>query len=299
MKSLKAIVMPGIGDIVYAWYKLQHYQKLGYKVDLLIPDNKPHRGHQLRGMIGGINSIEFIKVPHLNRFRLVDPISLIKPNPNCLFQGIPLAHTNSFIEAGMHMNDFMKEAPVDYDIDFKINPIQMKKAEDITKRFDRNIFLYTSSVRTNRVTQNRPDPTFWVRIVKRFIGEYCMGMRTAVHLVGAVYDKDLMELVSQQLTRSKLKHYSYIDQDLSFVCGLLKLCDAALVHESGFIILADLLKTPCLAMYFKGFYDRKDEMLPYTGIVSPAAYDEKRMVAVMHYEEINAVKYKLKELKIK
>ncbi len=298
MELLKILLFPGIGDILYSWYKLQYYYKLGYSFDIFVIDMRPHRACQLEGMIDGINSINYIDFEIFDKYRLIDPISLLNPNPECLYEGIPFFHTNSFLEAGININDFLSEAPVNYNINIKLEEDSELRAKKILSQYDANIFLYTSCLEVNNYHKNRPDPNFWSCLTYNVIQKFFKDKNVCVHLCGANYDEDLTSLVADKLFDFNINFNKYIDENFHFVCSILKHCDLSLVHGSGFIMLSDIFKIPCISMYLRR-PERNNEKFPYTGIVSPMAYYEKRMLPIMHYEHILNINRKLSRINLK
>ncbi len=294
-KILKVILFPGIGDIIYTWYKLQYYYKLGYSFNIFVPDLLPHRAHQLVGMIDGINNIEYMPILDLSRYNKIDPISMINPNPECLYKEIPFIYTNSFIEANIHLNNFMVEAPVDYNVKINIEDKYKKQAEQIISRNDANIFLYTGSMKAHLDHNHRPDPHFWNCLSITAAQYFFKNKQICIHLCGAEYDTDLMYKVAHQLYNYNMKFILHIDKNLQFIFSLLQNCDISLVEDSGIIMLADLAKVPTIAMYYK----RDNLDLPYTGIISDNAYYSGRMLEIKYYETLKNIQSKFPLLRLK
>ena len=213
-KILKIILFPGIGDIIYTWYKLHYYYKLGYSFDIFVPDVLPHRAHQLVGMIDGINNITYMLIPDLSKYDRIDPISMINPNPKCLYKGIPFIPTNSFIEANIHLNNFMIEAPVNYNIKINVENEYEKQVKQIISKNDANIFLYTGSMKTHLDHNHHPDPHFWNCLSITAAQYFFKNKQICIHLCGAEYDIDLIYKVAYQLCDYNMKFILHINKNL-------------------------------------------------------------------------------------
>lgn len=294
-KILKVILFPGIGDIIYTWYKLQYYYNLGYSFNIYVPDTLPHRAHQLIGMIDGINNIEYMHIEDLSAYYNVDPVSMINPNSDCIYQDIVFIPTNQFIEKNVHLNDFMVEAPVNYNIKINIEDKYREQAKQIVSRYDANIFLYTGPMKAQLDHNHRPDPHFWNCLSITAAQYFFKNKNACIHLCGAEYDSDLMYKVAHQLYDYNIAFRLHIDKNLQLVFALLQTCDIALIEDSGMIMLADLAKIPTIAMYYK----RNNLDLPYTGIVSDEAYYSNRMIEIKYYETLKDIQAKFSLLRLK
>src|SRR5574343_1772894 len=71
-KTLNVILLPGIGDIIYTWYKLIHYVNDGYAFNVKVLDCQPQRSHQIFGCLEGIKSFEYIGSFDYHKYWLIN-----------------------------------------------------------------------------------------------------------------------------------------------------------------------------------------------------------------------------------
>ena len=116
-KQMDIILLPGIGDIIYSWYKLIHYVNMGYEFNVKVLNCYPQRSHQIMGCLQGMNSFEYIDGFDYSSYWLKNINDLTSPPNSSLFRNIPVLHINSFLESGIELKEFMPSIPISYDIE--------------------------------------------------------------------------------------------------------------------------------------------------------------------------------------
>lgn len=218
--NFKLLTCSGIGDIIYTWYKMQYYYKLGYSFDIYVPDFFPKRGKQLDGMIDGINSINYISINNFDKYKFLDPGSLFEPNSENILDDIVILNINSFIDNGINLNNFIVEAMPNYNFHLNINENYSNLSKEFIN-FEVNIFLYTSSLSTNLRWKSRPDSLFWFNLVQYVKNHFFKDKQICIHLCGAEYDFELMSFVAKELKFNKIKFYQYVNEDFHFICSII------------------------------------------------------------------------------
>jgi len=266
---LRAIVLPGIGDVIYTWYKLINYVDMGYDIDVLCLDCEPMRSHQLMGCLHGMRSFDYIGGFEYAQYWRVQVEDLRSPPIRSLFQGTPVLHINSWPESGRSLTEFMPSFPCRYDIEITTN----KDARDwasraLSGRYD-NIFLYTSSYRNNINCNNHPDPAFWADAAMMAHDWSGSSSPPRVFLVGAAYDADLTMDTHELLSDMGVETRLVLDEDLYNVIELLRESDLSIAYESGFAMLGDCMRVPSLWFIRCQGGDRDDRYFPHSGAVNP------------------------------
>lgn len=82
---IKVALCPGIGDIIYTYYKLIHYVRMGHKFHTYIPDEWPKRGHQILEALEGIEKIDYISY-NREEYSLVNIPDLLNPPKNLFLE---------------------------------------------------------------------------------------------------------------------------------------------------------------------------------------------------------------------
>lgn len=266
---LQAIVLPGIGDVIYTWYKLINYVDMGYEIEMLCLDCTPQRSHQIFGCLRGMFSFKYISGFEYANYWLIQVPDLRSPPKKSLFEGAPVLHINSWPESGKSITEFMPDFKCNYGLEI----LTERSAKDWAKsRIDpesTNVFLYTSSYQNNLNCNNHPEPGFWAKIGIA-AGEW-VGKNTPlkVFLVGASYDSDLTLDTYKSIGEMGIKAELVLDQDFQNVTELLRGCDVAVAYESGFAMLADCMKVPMLWFIRCQGGSRDDHFFPYSGVVNP------------------------------
>jgi len=75
-RKLDVILLPGIGDIIYTWYKLINYVNEGYNFNVKVLDCEPKRSHQIFGCLEGMSSFDYrFDVKKASGFSLRDELT--------------------------------------------------------------------------------------------------------------------------------------------------------------------------------------------------------------------------------
>ena len=141
-KSLNVILLPGIGDIIYTWYKLIHYVNDGYVFNVKVLNCEPKRSHQIFGCLDGIKSFEYIEGFEYHRYWLINIEDLRIPPLYSTFNKIPVLHINSFLETSQHIDTFMPNNPANYNIKINTNDDAIEWANNKINKEYYNILLY-------------------------------------------------------------------------------------------------------------------------------------------------------------
>lgn len=269
LPPLRVIVLPGIGDVIYTWYKLINYVDMGYEIDVQCLDCEPRRSHQMMGMLSGMRSFDYVGGFDYGHYWLVQVDDLRTPPPRSLFRGVPVLHMNSWPESGRRIDEFMPSFPCRYDIDLTTDEESVEWAQKAVDADRSNIFLYTSSYRNNVSCNNHPDPEFWIDATLSAHEWRGVGLPPKVFLVGAAYDSDLTTDVHSEMLSRGVDAELVLDQPLGRVTELLRSCDMALAYESGFAMMADCMRVPLLWFIRQQGGNRDDHFFPYSGSVNP------------------------------
>lgn len=285
-KVLQAIVLPGIGDVIYTWYKLINYVDMGYQIDVMCLDCEPQRSHQLMGCLRGMKSFGYVGGFEYGNYWLVNVDDLRQPPPRSLFNGVPVLHINSWPESGHSMTEFMPNIPFRYDIDITTNETAAEWASGTLRGSYNNIFLYTSSYRNNLNCNNHPDPDFWIQAALRAHEWSGSDLPPRVFMVGATYDADLTMDTYRHLREMGVMTSLVLDEDIYSVIELLRGCDLSLCYESGFAMLGDCMRVPSLWFIRCQGGNRDDHYFPYSGAVNPEGLG-KWMFPFLYDQDLN------------
>lgn len=262
---LKTVLLPGIGDIIYSWYKLMYYVKMGYDFHIYAPNNNPRRGHQLCNLLPGFKYFTYINM-NINKYFLIDPIDFINANKASLFDNIPVFHINSFLESNINYKDVMPNIPIDYNIEF----ILPQSICNINKE-NFNIVLYTSNYRNNRICDVLSSKESWVDIIELVYNEININKDLFVYVVGANYDADLTIDTYNELCKRKIKSYILLNDKFFNIINLIKNANLLITYESGLGIVGDVTKTPTI-MARRRQLGRNDEYILHTGLINPDSF---------------------------
>jgi hypothetical protein len=268
-QTLRAIVLPGIGDVIYTWYKLINYVDMGYQIDVFCLDCDPMRSHQLMGCLRGMRSFEYIGGFEYYKYWLRQVNDLRSPPPDATFNGIPVLHVNSWPESGLSISEFMPDFPCQYDLEITTSELAEGWASKMLSGEFCNIFLYTSSYQNNINCDNHPDPKFWADTA--LLGHEWIGsdLPPRVFMVGARYDADLTMDTHDLLLDMGVETKLVLDEDLYNVIEVLRGSDLSIAYESGFAMLADCMRIPSFWFIRHQGGDRDDKFFPYCGSVNP------------------------------
>jgi hypothetical protein len=265
------IVLPGIGDVIYTWYKLIHYIDLGYEIDVQCLSCNPKRSHQLLGMLRGMASFCYIDGFEYRDYWLIQVDDLRKPPPRSMFRGVPVLHVNSWPESSRSIDEFMPDFPCRYGLELSTDADASTWAAGRIDPGKVNIFLYTSSYQNNIDCDNHPDPSFWIDATLAAWEWSGIDRPPKVFIVGASYDADLTVDTHVGLSERGIETELVLDENLSNVTELLRGCDICLAYESGFAMMADCMRVPLLWFIRKQGGIRDDRFFPYSGSVNPAS----------------------------
>lgn len=290
-KELDVILLPGIGDIIYTWYKLMYYVSQGYVFNVKVLDCKPMRSHQIDGCLDGLKSFDYISGFKYCDFWLKNINDLLSPPKDILFNGMPVLHINSFLETNKNINEYLPSANLIYDINIHTNNEAKIWSENIDSNYF-NIVLYTSNYKNNINCNNHPDPNFWVDSTLLTYGIRKDDRPLCVYVTGASYDADLTMDCYNILMGKGIYSKLLLDEDFHKIIEVIRKSDFVIAYESGLAMIADVVKTPLLHMIRYQGGDRDDKKFPYLGPINPQGIGN-RYWPIFYDEEVDAVKEKL------
>ena len=292
-KILDVILLPGIGDIIYTWYKLIHYVNDGYSFNVKILDCHPQRSHQIHGCLDGMKSFEYIKGFEYYQYWLKNINDIRTPPHNSMFNNMPVLHVNSFLETGQHIDSFMPNYPAIYDVNIKTNQdAEIWSEQNINQEYC-NIILYTSSYENNISCQVHPDPQYWADLALLCYEVNGSNKPLNVYCIGASYDADLTMDTYKKLVEMKIKAELLLDQDFYNIIELIRNIDVVICYESGFAMIADCLNVPLYHIIRCQGGDRKDKEFPFLGPINPEGF-YKRYWPIFYDETIDEIEKKIR-----
>lgn len=292
-KNLKVILNNGIGDIIYSWYKLINLVNMGYGIHVCVGNQEPQRSHQIMGCLDGMIGFEYVSGLDYYKYWLKNVDDPRTPPEDSLFNNIPVLYLNSFLETNKHMDIFMKNFPIVYDINISTNDDAIKIANS---RIDINKFsviLYCSNYQNNINCNMFPDPNFWANLV-----EFCCSMSDKtpyIFIIGATYDMDLSKDVHEAIKSKNIDCNLYINNSLYSIIEILRRSNLVITYESGWGMISDALKVPCLEIFRCQGGDRDDKSFPFLGPINPEGIG-KRFFPFFYDDDIDSIKNKIKEM---
>lgn len=262
---LRVHVLPGIGDTIYTWYKLDHYVNSGYAFAVISSGGHPRRMHQLQGILRGLSGVTYGDTVDYDRFRLIPLENLLKPPQELMLDGAVVLHPNAFVEAGIHLDEaFMPSIPMNYHIPFEGSNEDKARARKIVG--DGCVVMYTSSERNNSICRTHYSLKFWEEILENCCEIWGLEDPPVV-LVGAGYDEDLTSDVMSHLQTRGKKVSLLIDQPLGVVTETIRASEHAILYESGLLMIADLVGARFLHLH--RMQEGRSEEFVKTGIFNP------------------------------
>ena len=291
-KTLNVILLPGIGDIIYTWYKLINYVNDGYVFNVKVLDCKPQRSHQIMGCLDGMQSFEYISGFEYSSYWLSNIYDLRMPPPCSIFRNIPVLHINSFLETNQNIDDFMPDYPAKYDIKIITNEESINWSKNKINKDKYNILLYTSSYANNIHCNVHPDPQYWVDLsllAYEFSGSE---KPLKIFVTGASYDADLTKDTYERIKELKIQTELLLDQDFYYIIEFIRNADFVVSYESGLAMLADCFHTNLFHVIRYQGGDRDDKTFPFLGPINPKGI-WKRYWPVFYDEKIEDIKDKI------
>lgn len=268
-------LLPGIGDIIYTWYKLDHYVSMGHSFEVLVGSSPPRRAHQLKGMLDGMDSIEYINDFGVDaRYRWVQVEDLLNPPPASRYRGGTFLHTNSFVESGAGLTAFMPNVPINYDIRFEGTPEERAAAKEIVG--DGAVVLYTSSVFENSKMRADHSPEFFERCVLESSAAWGLSGQPRIVMIGADWDAELVRSVGLHLETNGFEVATLLSQPLGLVAEVLRTAGHAVLFESGMLMIADLVGARFLHLV-RNQPERDNERIHLSGIFNPETLESRYM----------------------
>ena len=237
-KSALNIITPaGIGDIVWAFQKLQDYDN----ISIGIACSEPPRSAQFVKMLPGVTH-SYMSDIHTdtviaNSISGTSDISLYQDTTFC-FQA------NTWLESGRQIEGFMPKEPVRYTWDFRLSEDVKRQARTIFENVEYPVGFYTSSELTNKE---------WHGYSARKWGELLMGLRsqkpkTTFVIIGAPYDKDITDYLLHLCRGEHIQHIDMTCKPLELVIESMKYFEALLSFPSGIGILGSVQRTPTVML---------------------------------------------------
>jgi hypothetical protein len=291
-KSLNVILLPGIGDIIYTWYKLIHYVNDGYTFNVKVLDCHPQRSHQIMGCLEGMKSFEYIKGFEYYSYWLQNIEDLRFPPLSSTFKNMPVIHINSFLETNRNINEFMPKHPAKYDIKIITNDESaVQWAQEKTKD-NYNILLYTSSYTNNINCNVHPDPQYWVDMALLAYEFGGSDKPLKVFVTGASYDSDLTEDTYKRLKELNIKTELLLDQHFYKIIEIIRNVNFLVSYESGLAMIADVFHTPLFHVIRYQGGDRDDKRFPFLGPINPDGI-WKRYWPIFYDENLDDIRHKI------
>jgi len=262
---IKLFLLNGLGDMIYQWYTIASLVKQGWKIDVQTTDALPQRAHQILGCLEGMSSFKYVPDWNHERYILVEPGDLMNPNPRCLFNGVPVLHVNSFLENNIHMENFLPQYPIDYDIDLITSLESVKFAENFLDKDQFNLFVYCSNYQNNINCKMHPDPIFWADLAELIFSWQSPGKPLKVNVFGADYDMDLSKDLFEELRRRKIDSQLCINFQFKNVIEIIRQSDFVCCYESGMGQISGVVKTKFIEIFRCQGGTRNDKNFPYLG----------------------------------
>ena len=263
---IRITVLPGIGDIIYTWFRLQPLVRVGLKfhVQVMRDDRNSFRAKALRHILPGIDRIErcdihWREAPADNPKALTDDLVL---NPN------------AWLAKGRHLREFL---PFIRSHDYHPPLVLPQQAIDFAWSVRARacgrllIALYTSNYRNNEICCVSTDPSWWCQWIKQ-LQPLVESSGFHVAVVGAKWDTDLGTDVAEQLNREGVSVSQHFNCPLSHVLALIAQADLLVGYESGLVIAGGVFATPTIAVFqnqSRCGSPRNDVLFPYLGVVDP------------------------------
>lgn len=292
-KILDIILLPGIGDIIYTWYKIINYVNDGYTFNVKVLDCIPQRSHQIFGCLDGMKTFEYISGFEYYKYWLVNMDDLRMPPLYGTFNKMPVLHINSFLETGQHINTFMPNYPANYNINIKTNIEAENWAKEKIDKNCYNILLYTSNYNNNKNCNVHPDPNYWVDLSLLCYDFAGSAKLLTVYVTGASYDSDLTIDTFNELINRGVKAELLLDNDFYNIIEIIRKVDHVIAYESGLAMIADCLKTPLFHIIRCQGGERDDKKFPFLGPINPDGIWE-RYWPIFYDENIYDIKEKIK-----
>ncbi len=291
-KTLSVILLPGIGDIIYTWYKLINYVNDGYVFNVKVLDCKPQRSHQIFGCLDGMKSFEYISGFEYYKYWLANIDDLRFPPLYSTFNNMPVLHINSFLETSQHIDSFMPNYKANYNIQLKTNNEAISWAQNKIDNNNYNILLYTSSYNNNINCKVHPDPQYWSDLTL-----LCYEINNSlkplhVFVTGATYDSDLTVDTYNKLKELGIRSTLLLDENFYNIIEIIRNVDHVIAYESGFAMIADCLHTNLYHIIRYQGGGRDDKKFPFLGPINPKGF-YNRYWPIFYDENIKQIKEKL------
>ena len=289
---ISVVLLPGIGDIIYTWYKLIHYVNKGYVFNVKVLDCLPQRSHQILGCLEGMKSFNYIQGVDYSHYWLMNINDLIEPPHFTTYNGMPVLHINSFLETGKHLDEFMPKYKARYDININTNEESIYFVTQNINTDFYNILLYTSSYENNINCKVHPDPKFWADLTNLCYDFNNSEKPLNVYVVGASYDSDLTVDTCNELKKMGVSCEVLIDEAFYHIIDFIKQVDFVIAYESGLAMIADCVKTHLFHIIRCQGGERDDKTFPFLGPINPMGI-YKRYWPIFYDESIEDINKKL------
>jgi hypothetical protein len=268
-------LLPGIGDIIYTWYKLDHYVSAGHSFEVLVGSSPPRRAHQLKGMLDGMESMEYVDDFGVDsRYRWVQVDDLLNPPSAARYRGGTFLHTNSFVESGAGLAAFMPSVPINYGIRFEGTTEEAAEARSIVG--DSSVVLYTSSVFENSKMRADHSPEFFERCVLESSNAWGLSGDPRIVMIGAEWDAELVRSVGSHLDQKGFEVVTLLSYPLGLVTEVLRASGHAVLFESGMLMIADLVGARFLHLV-RNQPERDNDRIHLSGIFNPETLASRYM----------------------
>lgn len=268
-KAIDVILLPGIGDIIYSWYKLINYVNDGYLLNVKVLDCQPQRSHQLIGCLKGMNSFEYIGGFDYHDYWLNNIDDIRFPQLDCTFKNIPVLHINSFLETGHNIEEFMPNYKANYNIEINTNDDSKKWSEENINKEYYNIVLYTSNYNNNINCNVHPDPEYWTKLALLNYEFSGSEKPLFIYVIGASYDEDLTKDTFKNIQKLKIKSRLLLNENFYNIIELIRNINSVVTYESGFAMIADCFKIPLFHVIRQQGGVRDDKKFPFLGPINP------------------------------
>lgn len=245
MSNITLKVFQGIGDIFWVYQKASlHYDKIDFVISIEEVSDLKKRAKSFLQLLPKVRNVffDFITQDEYNNFLsdTYDFTSIVESGSDFASYSC-----NKPLEQGIRLEDIDKKYPVEWDIPINDRWMRLK--------FKEYVCLYASFYEPSW------DAITWVNFVKTIYQINKIDL--PIILIGANYDAQKLNDISELLTWSGFSTDLYIDSEAANVCYILKKAKLFIGHQSGLSILADNLNTKQVMIYIPEL-----KQMPYSWI---------------------------------
>lgn len=235
-------VPQGVGDIFWCYQKLSPYYDL-ININILVThtDKVQLRSKNWLSVLPKVGSVVVKQVTGVEYDSVIASYIPIK---RVIQSKRPSNYScNKPLEDGIRLEDIDTNSLVEWDVPVTIHdcPIEYKEY----------ICLYVSgSTKNNNLIKDKViwHEDKWLELIKLLYAKHQLSY--PICMIGASYDKDVVEVIKAKLIENGISTVSYIDSYPANVLNIIKKSKLFIGYQSGLNILADNIHVPQLMMYF-------------------------------------------------